>query len=104
MRDTPSTNQASGNSTHTESRCCLRRPVVLWQLHGATDDLRGLAFATSFGYALGLELDTELVLLHLQPDLERLVAYSDRIHAALCAQGWQTVEQPSSRRSGYAAR
>ena len=32
-------------------------PIELWRLRGATDDLRGLAFETSFGYALGLELD-----------------------------------------------
>ena len=55
------------------------------------DDLRGLAIDTSFGYALGLELDHELVLLHLQPSLDVLVAYADRIKAALLAQGWQLV-------------
>jgi len=64
---------------------------VLWQLRGATDDLRGLAIETSFGYALGLELDAELVLVHLQSSLETLVAYADRIEAALLAQGWQLV-------------
>src|SRR5436190_13076458 len=75
------------------------RPIVLWRLRGATDDLRGLAFETSFGYALGLELDAELVLLHLQPNLERLVAYADRIEAALVAQGWQVIEErPGGRR------
>ena len=68
------------------------RPVELWRLRGATDDLRGLAIETSFGYALGLELDTEVVLLHLQPSLEYLVAQSDRLEAALVAQGWQRVE------------
>ena len=44
-------------------------PIVLWSVRGATDALRGLAIETSFGYALGLELDSELVLLHLQPSL-----------------------------------
>ena len=51
-----------------------------------------LAIETSFGYALGLELDHELVLLHLQPSLEVLVAYADRIEAALLAQGWQRLD------------
>ena len=67
-------------------------PLELWRIRGATDDLRGLAIETSFGYALGLELDPELVLLHLQPSLEVLVAYADRIEAALLAQGWQRID------------
>ena len=79
-------------------------PIELWRLRGATDDLRGLAFETSFGYALGLELDAELVLLHLQPTLESVVAYADRIQAALQAQGWALVEDSSIQRSRYAAR
>jgi hypothetical protein len=80
------------------------RPIELWRLHGASDDLRGLAIETSFGYALGLELDGELVLLHLQPSLESLVAYADRIHTALQTQGWTLVDQSSVQRSRYAAR
>ena len=81
-------------------------PIELWRLRGATDDLCGLAFETSFGYALGLELDEELVLLHLQPNLESLVAYADRIQAALQAHGWALVEDSSTPklRSRYAAR
>ena len=67
-------------------------PIVLWSVRGATDALRGLAIETSFGYALGLELDSELVLLHLQPSLEALVAYADRIETALLAQGWQRLD------------
>ena len=67
------------------------RPLELWRIRGAANDLRGLAIETSFGYALGLELDEELVLLHLQPSLEVLVAYADRIEAALLAQGWQRL-------------
>ena len=67
------------------------QPIVLWQLRGAADDLRGLAIETAFGYALGLELADELVLLHLQSSLESLVAYAERIEAALLAQGWQLV-------------
>ena len=63
----------------------------LWRLRGATDDLRGLAIETSFGYALGLELDHELVLLHLQPSLDTLVTAADRLELALLAQGWQRV-------------
>ena len=70
-------------------------PHELWRLRGATDDLRGLAIDTSFGYALGLELDAELVLLHLQPSLDALLAYAARIETALRAQGWQPVPSPS---------
>jgi hypothetical protein len=65
---------------------------VLWSVRGATDDLRGLAIETSFGYALGLELASELVLLHLQPSLEVLVEYADRIETALLAQGWRRID------------
>ena len=97
-----------GAHTSTRSRPPRRRrelpPIELWRLRGATDDLRGLAFETSFGYALGLELDAELVLLHLQPNLESLVAYADRIQAALQAQGWALIEDSSTQRSRYAAR
>ena len=67
------------------------RPMELWRLRGATDDLRGLAIETSYGYALALELDAELVLLHLQPNLEALVATAERIETALIAQGWQLI-------------
>ena len=63
----------------------------LWRLRGATDDLRGLAIETSFGYALGLELDRELVLLHLQPSLDTLFTAADRLETALLAHGWQRV-------------
>jgi hypothetical protein len=103
MRDAPSAN----HTTLMRSWSSRRReppPIELWRLRGATDDLRGLAFETSFGYALGLELDAELVLLHLQPTLDSVIAYADRIHAALQAQGWARVEDSSIQRSGYAAR
>jgi len=97
---------ADRRSTHARRDHRRREPppIELWRLRGATDDLRGLAFETSFGYALGLELDAELVLLHLQPTLELVVAYADRIQAALQAQGWALVEDSSIQRSRYAAR
>src|SRR5262245_1943542 len=63
----------------------------LWRMRGATDDLSGFAIETSFGHALALELDHELVLLHLQPSLDALIDYSDRIETALLAQGWRRV-------------
>ena len=78
-------------ASSTDHRPAGARPLELWRARGATDDLRALAIETSFGYALGLELDHELVLLHLQPSLEVLVAYADRIEAALLAQGWARI-------------
>jgi hypothetical protein len=54
--------------------------IELWRLRGACDELRGLAIETSFGYAFGLELDTELVAFHLNRSLESMVAYADRKH------------------------
>ena len=103
MSDARSTDRPSAHLA-TDRRRPDAPPIELWRLHGATDDLRGLAFETSFGYALGLELDAELVLLHLQPTLESVIAYADRIQAALQAQGWAPVEDSSIQRSRYAAR
>jgi hypothetical protein len=80
-----------------------RRTIELWRVRGASDELRGLVFETSFGHALGLELDTELVLLFLQPSLDSLMAYADRVRAALQGQGWALVEDASIQRRGYAA-
>ncbi len=67
----------------------------LWRLRGALDDLRALAIETSFGYAFALELDHEIVLQHLQPSIDILLDYADRIHAALIAQGWQHTDSQS---------
>ena len=71
----------------------------LWRLRGATDELRGLSVETSFGHAFALELDHEIVLLHLQPSLEVLTEFANRINAALLAQGWQpaTSSSPSQK-------
>ena len=98
MRETPSADRKPPH-TRISRRGHEPPPIELWRLRGAADDLRGLAFETSFGYALGLELDSELVLLHLQPNLESLVAYADRIQAALQAHGWSVVEDSSTKRS-----
>ena len=103
MRDTSSADRKPAHARRAHRRR-EPPPIELWRLRGATDDLCGLAFQTSFGYALGLELDTELVLLHLQPDLESLIAYADRIQAALQAHGWSLVEDSSTKRSRYATR
>ena len=72
-------------------------PIELWRLRGETDDLRGLAIETSYGYALGLELDTELLLKLLQPSLETLVAMAERIEIALIAMGWHVITAPGGR-------
>jgi len=103
MREAPSADRKPAHARMNRRRP-ESTPIELWRLRGATDDLCGLAFETSFGYALGLELDAELVLLHLQPNLESLVAYADRIQAALQAHGWVLVEDSSTKRSRYAAR
>lgn len=84
MRESGRTNQQ-----HAERR----QPIVLWRLRGACDDLRGLAIETSFGFALGLELNTELVLLHLQPNIGSLLAYAERMQSALLNQGWQVIPE-----------
>ena len=90
------TTEGSRDDGRTSDAPTASSPLELWRIHGTTTDLRGLAIATSFGYALGLELDSELVLLHLQPSLEVLVAYANRIETALLAQGWQRIDHVSS--------
>lgn len=102
MRDRPQRDRCSARRTTSTERRRAARPLVLWRLRGATDDLRGLAVETSFGYALGLELDAELVLLHLQPSLECLMAYAERIESALVAQGWQVIDATAAEGSRHA--
>jgi hypothetical protein len=67
--------------------------VVLWRMRGAVEHLVCVSIATSFGYALGLELGAELILLELQPSLELLVAKSDRLERWLLARGWLAIEE-----------
>ena len=99
MREQASPDPSNSRPSSSTHRQPAPPPILLWRLRGATDDLRGLAIETSFGYAFGLELDAELVLLHLTPNLECLVAYADRIHSALIAQGWHVIEEHSHTRS-----
>ena len=91
MLETPSPDRSPTSACVGDGRTAPSA-LELWRMRGATDDLRGLAIETSFGPALGLELDHELVLLHLQPSVEVLVAYADRIESALLAQGWQRID------------
>jgi hypothetical protein len=98
MHERRSPDPSRARSRVTASDLSSPRPIVLWRLQGATDVLRGLACETSFGYALGLELDAELILLHLQPTLDCLVAYADRIEAALVEQGWTVIDDRSTRK------
>jgi hypothetical protein len=106
MHDALTAADLARRSDRSQNRSRRSRPIVLWHLRGATDDLRGLVVETSFGYALGLELDAELVSLQLHLTLEGLVADAERLEGALVAQGWQVVPDaldvslcPPSRRS-----
>jgi hypothetical protein len=63
--------------------------VLLWRLHGATNDLACAAVETSYGYALCLELGGEPILLELQRGLETLTAKADRLQESLLARGWE---------------
>jgi hypothetical protein len=74
MDEMASADQSGGQRSSSRYRLRVPQAITLSRLRGATDDLDCLAVETSFGYALDLELDTELVLLHLQPTLECLVA------------------------------
>jgi hypothetical protein len=63
--------------------------VLLWRLHGATNDLACAAVETSYGHALCLELGGEPILLELQRGLETLTAKADRLEATLLPRGWE---------------
>ena len=65
--------------------------VLLWRLHGATNDLACAAVETSYGYALCLELGGEPILLELQRSLELLTAKASRLEGSLLARGWEIV-------------
>lgn len=77
------------------TRSSLNPSRELWRLRGAHDHLRALAIETSFGFTFALELDTEIVLQHLQPSLDTLLEYADRIETALLTQGWTRVTSSS---------
>jgi len=103
MRDKPGSDRCGEPPASANVNGRAPRPLVLRRLRGATDVLRLLAVETSFGYALGLELDAELVLLHLQPSLKSLIAYADRIESALIAQGWRVLDAPATNGSRHAS-
>lgn len=65
--------------------------VLLWRLHGATDDLVCAAIVTSYGFALCLELGGEPILIELQRSLELLTTKASRLETRLLAQGWETA-------------
>lgn len=62
--------------------------IPLWHLRGALEELACIARPTSWGYALGLELGGDLILLELQPSVETLVDKAARLEAWLITQGW----------------
>jgi hypothetical protein len=71
--------------------------IELWRLRGEHYVLRALVIETSFGYGLGLELDTELIMLCLLPSLDTLVAKAERIETVLRAKGWRPRPQGCER-------
>ena len=95
MNEPRCTNRSRAGALASRERRRSPQPIVLWRLRGATDDLRGLVIETSFGYAFGLELDTELVFLNLHATLDGLIASADRVEAALLAQGWRVIPDAS---------
>lgn len=66
-----------------------RERIVLWRLHGALDTLECSAIATSYGYALSLELAGEPILLELQRSVEDLTAKASRLESWLLTEGWR---------------
>jgi hypothetical protein len=99
MSDTASADRSDGKSLPPMDRTRTGHSIELWRLRSATGQLRGLACETSFGYALGFELDAELIALHPTLNLESLVAHAERIHTALIAHGWQPIPERGGRRT-----
>ena len=91
MSEIRGTEKSRADTSTPRARRRSPSPIVLWRFRGATDDLRGLVIETSFGYAFGLELDAELVFLHLHATLDGLIASADRVEAALLALGWRVI-------------
>jgi hypothetical protein len=71
--------------------------AIVWRLRSKKGELRGLARETSFGIALGLELEKELVALHPKLSVEALVAHAERIYSALIARGWHPIPERGGR-------
>ena len=81
-------------SIPTPPLAAVRNPVmphrvILWRLHGATNNLACIAIETSYGYAFCLELGGEPILLELQESLEALSAKASRLETSLVARGWE---------------
>jgi hypothetical protein len=98
----PATSRSDRHASTPRRRARPPHPLELFRLRGATDVLRGLVIETSYGFAFGLELDRELVLLLLQRDIESMVTYADRIEVALIAQGWTVIDPAFHGGKGYA--
>ena len=83
-------------SSPAPTAAAVRNPVtphrvLLWRLHGATNELACAAVETSYGYAFCLELGGEPILLELQRSLEALTTKASRLEESLMARGWEIV-------------
>jgi hypothetical protein len=62
--------------------------IELWCVEKDTDQVRGVAIETNFGYALGIDF---AVMLTFHPDRERLITAADRLEAPFLANGWKAI-------------
>lgn len=62
--------------------------LALWELRRAGEDLLCATVFTAYGCALAVALSGELIHLHLEPNVERLVRKAERLEARLLTRGW----------------
>ena len=77
------------NGSSDDAQPVSPQRIPLWRLRGALEELACVVRPTSWGYALGLELGGDLILLELQPNLETLADKAARLEAWLITQGWE---------------
>jgi hypothetical protein len=84
---------------HPDACACQERAprrIELWRLHGVKGDLCGAAIETRDGWALRLELDSELLQQLFQPSLVGLALEAARLKAMFS--GWALIDEEGGRK------
>jgi hypothetical protein len=93
MSDTASADRFDGWRSAT-NRTRAGHPIELWRLRSPRGELRGLGVETPLGHVFFVEPITDTVLARLHPSAKAMVAFAERVKAALVAEDWKAVEEP----------
>ena len=93
MKYKASADRFDGRPSPTD-RTRAGHPIELWRLRCPRGEIRGLAVQTAFGHVFFLDPITDTVLARLHPTAKAMVAFAERVKAALVAEDWQVVEEP----------